>query len=46
MAIHAFDTQLLDPKFTRANVSFFGFVVQWLLRLVDPKHQHPQVPIS
>lgn len=45
-SIHAYDTQLLDPTFNRLNVTFNGFVMNWLVRLVDPKHQHPQVPIK
>lgn len=45
-SIHAYDTQLLDPAFTRLNLTFCGFVMTWMLRLVDPKHQHPQTPIS
>lgn len=45
-SIHAYDTQLLDPAFTRMNVTFCGFLMTWLLRMVDPKHQHPQVPIT
>jgi ubiquitin conjugation factor E4 B len=45
-SIHAYDTQLLDPAFTRLNVTFCGFVMTWMLRLVDPKHQHPQTTIS
>ncbi|KLT45417.1 hypothetical protein CC85DRAFT_282483 [Cutaneotrichosporon oleaginosum] len=45
-SIHAYDTQLLDPAFTRLNVTFCGFVMTWMLRLVDPKHQHPQTSIS
>ncbi|BEI85504.1 hypothetical protein CcaverHIS002_0509050 [Cutaneotrichosporon cavernicola] len=45
-SVHAYDTQLLDPAFTRLNLTFCGFVMTWMLRLVDPKHQHPQVSIS
>lgn len=45
-SIHAYDTQLLDPAMVRLNVSFCGFLMNWLLRMVDPDHAHPQKPIS
>ncbi|KAL1411414.1 Ubiquitin conjugation factor E4 [Vanrija albida] len=45
-SLHAYDTQLQDPRLTRLNVTYCGFLMTWLLRMVDPKHQHPQVPIS
>ncbi|OCF33004.1 ubiquitin-conjugation factor E4 B [Kwoniella heveanensis BCC8398] len=45
-SLHAYDTQLLDPALVRLNVSFLGFLMTWLVRLVDPRHQHPATPIS
>ncbi|WOO81182.1 Ubiquitin conjugation factor E4 [Vanrija pseudolonga] len=45
-SLHAYDTQLLDPRLTRLNVTYCGFLMTWLLRMADPKHQHPQVPIA
>ncbi|WVQ99568.1 hypothetical protein IAU59_006704 [Kwoniella sp. CBS 9459] len=45
-SLHAYDTQLLDPAMVRLNVSFLGFLMTWLVRLVDPKHLHPSTPIS
>ncbi|WVR06922.1 hypothetical protein IAU60_003958 [Kwoniella sp. DSM 27419] len=45
-SLHAYDTQLLDPAFTRLNISFLGFVMTWLVRLVDPARQHPAPMIS
>lgn len=45
-SIHAYDTQLLDPALTRLVISYLGFLMTWLIRLVDPNHQHPAVPIS
>jgi ubiquitin conjugation factor E4 B len=37
-SIHAYDTQLLDPKLVRLNVSYIDFLMTWLMRLVtDPK---------
>lgn len=45
-SIHAYDTQLLDPAMVRLNVTFCGFLMNWLLRMVDPEHAHPQKPIS
>ncbi|KAK4689997.1 ubiquitin conjugation factor E4 B, partial [Tremellales sp. Uapishka_1] len=45
-SIHAYDTQLLDPALVRLNLTFLGFLMTWLIRLVDPKHQHPTTLIS
>jgi ubiquitin conjugation factor E4 B len=45
-SIHAYDTQLLDPALTRLNVTFSGFLMTWLVRLVDPKHLHPATLIT
>lgn len=45
-SIHAYDTQLLDPAMVRLNITFLGFLMNWLLRMVDPQHAHPQKPIS
>ncbi|KAK1924344.1 ubiquitin elongating factor core-domain-containing protein [Papiliotrema laurentii] len=45
-SIHAYDTQLLDPALTRLNINFVTFLMTWLTRLVDPRHQHPTTPIS
>jgi ubiquitin conjugation factor E4 B len=43
---HAYDTQLLDKSLVRLNVSYLGFLMTWLVRLVDPKHLHPTTTIS
>nr|XP_019046475.1 ubiquitin-conjugation factor E4 B [Kwoniella bestiolae CBS 10118]OCF25405.1 ubiquitin-conjugation factor E4 B [Kwoniella bestiolae CBS 10118] len=45
-SLHAYDTQLLDPAMIRLNVSFLGFLMTWLIRLVDPSHKHPSTRIS
>ncbi|OCF74479.1 ubiquitin-conjugation factor E4 B [Kwoniella mangroviensis CBS 8886] len=45
-SLHAYDTQLLDPAMIRLNVSFLGFLMTWLIRLVDPSHKHPSSRIS
>lgn len=45
-SIHAYDTQLLDPALVRLNVNYLGFLMTWLIRLVDPKRQHPAVQIT
>ncbi|CAD6576435.1 MAG: hypothetical protein TREMPRED_001677 [Tremellales sp. Tagirdzhanova-0007] len=44
-SVHAYDTQIRDPGLTRLNVTFMSFLMTWLVRLVDPKHQHPATPI-
>lgn len=43
-SIHAYDTQLLNPALVRSNVSYLGFLMSWLIRLVNPGY--PQSPIS
>lgn len=45
-SIHAYDTQLLDPALVRLNVTYLGFLMTWLIRLVDPSHKHPSTQIS
>nr|XP_018262826.1 ubiquitin-conjugation factor E4 B [Kwoniella dejecticola CBS 10117]OBR84984.1 ubiquitin-conjugation factor E4 B [Kwoniella dejecticola CBS 10117] len=45
-SIHAYDTQLLDPALVRLTVSFMGFLMTWLIRLVDPSHRHPSIQIK
>ncbi|WRT66506.1 uncharacterized protein IL334_003465 [Kwoniella shivajii] len=38
--------KLLDPAMVRLNVSFLGFLMTWLTRLVDPSHKHPSTQVS
>ncbi|ODO06452.1 ubiquitin-conjugation factor E4 B [Cryptococcus wingfieldii CBS 7118] len=45
-SIHAYDTQLLDNNLIRPTVSFLGFLMTWLVRLVDPDHAFPAKPVS
>ncbi|KAG5438977.1 hypothetical protein PCANB_002307 [Pneumocystis canis] len=39
---YCFDTMLLDDVLQSKSFSFLCMLASWLLRLVDPKHQHPQ----
>ncbi|RXK40337.1 ubiquitin-conjugation factor E4 B, partial [Tremella mesenterica] len=45
-SLHAYDTQLLDPVFYRLNLTFLGFMMTWLVRLVDPHRHHPSPTIT
>nr|XP_019011039.1 ubiquitin-conjugation factor E4 B [Kwoniella pini CBS 10737]OCF49820.1 ubiquitin-conjugation factor E4 B [Kwoniella pini CBS 10737] len=45
-SIHAYDTQLLDPAMVRLTVSFLGYLMTWLIRMVDPVHKHPGTRIN
>ncbi|GJN94371.1 hypothetical protein Rhopal_007450-T1 [Rhodotorula paludigena] len=42
----AYEVQLLDPDYLAKVASFANLVMAWLVRLVDPKKQHPHVKIS
>ncbi|GAA5972811.1 hypothetical protein JCM11641_003951 [Rhodosporidiobolus odoratus] len=42
----AFEVQLLDPEYLSKCVQFGNLMMSWLVRLVDPKGQHPQTRIS
>jgi len=44
--LHSYEVQLLDPAYIQKCVGFANLVMAWLVRLVDPKHQHPQVKVS
>lgn len=44
--LHAYEVQLLDPEYLTRVVGFINLVMAWLVRLVDPKKQHPQVQIG
>ncbi len=44
--LHSFEVQLLDPAYMQKCVGFANLVMAWLVRLVDPKHQHPQVKVA
>ncbi|KAI8084119.1 ubiquitin elongating factor core-domain-containing protein [Gilbertella persicaria] len=45
----AYETMLLDPVFLTEALRFYDLVMAWLVRIVDPMHQHPwkkvQLPI-
>lgn len=43
-SIHAYDTQLLDPTLVRLNLSYLGFLMTWLIRLVSPGY--PSTPVQ
>ncbi|GAA5865602.1 hypothetical protein JCM8547_007662 [Rhodosporidiobolus lusitaniae] len=38
----AYEVPLLDPDYLQKCVAFSNLVMAWLVRLVDPLHQHPQ----
>ncbi|BGP03526.1 E4 ubiquitin-protein ligase UFD2 [Rhodotorula toruloides] len=42
----AYEVQLLDPDYLAKCASFANLVMAWLVRLVDPKKQHPHVRID
>lgn len=42
----AIQTHLLDPNFVHWQSSYTNFLMTWLVRIVDPKGQHPRVPIE
>lgn len=44
--ILASEVQLCDPGFIAKAANFSSFVMSWLVRLVDPKKQHPHQEIS
>ena len=44
--ILASEVQLCDPGFIAKAANFSSFVMTWLVRLVDPKKQHPHQEIS
>lgn len=44
--ILAMEVQLLDSSFIAKSANFANFVMNWLVRLVDPKGQHPVQTIS
>lgn len=43
---HAYEIQLLDPAYLQKCVAFANLVMAWLVRLVDPKKQHPHTPVT
>lgn len=44
--LHSFEVQLLDPAYIQKCVGFANLVMAWLVRLVDPKHAHPQTKVT
>lgn len=42
----AYEVQLLDPEYLAKCSGFSNLVMAWLVRLVDPKKQHPHVRIQ
>ncbi|KTW29866.1 hypothetical protein T552_01070 [Pneumocystis carinii B80] len=43
---YCFDTMLLDNVLQSKSFSFLSLLASWLLRHVDPEHQHPQKTIT
>ncbi|KAG8932849.1 hypothetical protein FRC03_000161 [Tulasnella sp. 419] len=46
MELFAYQVQLLDPDLIFRTISYTTFLMTWLIRLVDPKKQHPTVTVS
>jgi hypothetical protein len=44
--LFAMETQLLDPKIVGMLIGFYNFAMAWLVRVVDPKHEHPNRTVS
>lgn len=42
----AYETMLLDPTFLSEVIRFYDLVMAWMIRLVDPKHNHPWEPVQ
>ncbi|EGF97776.1 uncharacterized protein MELLADRAFT_118656 [Melampsora larici-populina 98AG31] len=42
----AYEVQMCDPEFLTKCNSFCSFVMTWCVRMVDPTHQHPKIPIK
>ncbi|KAI7965561.1 hypothetical protein MJO29_001309 [Puccinia striiformis f. sp. tritici] len=42
----AYEVQMCDPEFLSKCNSFCSFVMTWCIKMVDPLHQHPRVPIK
>lgn len=40
-SINAYDAALLDKDVMQRNIAFLCYSMQWLVRLVDPRHAHP-----
>ncbi|KAG8745833.1 hypothetical protein FRC10_006860 [Ceratobasidium sp. 414] len=43
---YAYEVQLFDPELTLRNLALTNFLMVWVMRLVDPTHQHPSRTIS
>ncbi|PCH40023.1 hypothetical protein WOLCODRAFT_88418 [Wolfiporia cocos MD-104 SS10] len=42
----AYSAQLADPELLFRSVSFNNFVSTWLIRMVEPRHQHPNPTVE
>lgn len=45
-AVWAYDSQLLSKDMLQRNLAYINFLMTWLIRLVDPRHQYPQKMID
>lgn len=43
---HAMEVQLLDPEYLTRTIGFVNLVMAWLVRMADPKQQHPKVRVE
>ncbi|KAL0082191.1 ubiquitin elongating factor core-domain-containing protein [Phycomyces blakesleeanus] len=48
MTMHklAYESMVLDPEFLTQTMRFYNLVMAWMVRMVDPVHQHPWNPIK
>lgn len=42
----AYEVQMCDPEFLSKCNNFCSFAMTWCVRMVDPLHQHPRVPVK
>ena len=43
---HAMEVQLLDPEYLTRTIGFVNLVMAWLVRMADPKQQHPKIRVG
>lgn len=48
MSMHkfAYESMLMDEEYLSETMRFYNLVMSWMIRTVDPKHQHPWTMIT
>ncbi|CDH50642.1 ubiquitin conjugation factor e4 [Lichtheimia corymbifera JMRC:FSU:9682] len=48
MSMHkfAYESMLMDEEYLSETMRFYNLVMSWMIRTVDPKHQHPWAMIT